>query len=184
MPHVIPSGKSLGCRIEGMDLSRPLSDADVDLILRSFGRHGVLCFPKQTMTPQQHKAFAARFGSLEVNVAAGHYTEPGHPEVMILSNIVENGKALGLADAGQDWHTDMSYSSTVAFLNCTLNGSAEVRLAASSTSSASRPRPDSTSAVTRRYFQLARSSLSLRASISEQNSRASRHFRCRSSDAR
>ena len=28
---------------------------------------------------------------------------------MILSNIIENGKPIGLADAGQDWHTDMSY---------------------------------------------------------------------------
>jgi taurine dioxygenase len=36
---------------------------------------------------------------------------------MILSNIVENGKAIGLADAGQDWHTDMSYSRGIAFAN-------------------------------------------------------------------
>lgn len=117
MTVVIPSGASLGCRIEGLDLSKPLSDADVGLILTAFGRYGVVSFPRQTISAAQHKAFAARFGSLEVNVAAGSYTEPGHPEVMILSNIVENGKPLGLADAGQDWHTDMSYSSTVAFLN-------------------------------------------------------------------
>ena len=45
------------------------------------------------------------------------YQEPGIPEVMILSNIVENGKPIGLADAGQDWHTDMSYSHTIAFAN-------------------------------------------------------------------
>ncbi len=36
---------------------------------------------------------------------------------MILSNIVENGKPIGLADAGQGWHTDMSYSRTIAFAN-------------------------------------------------------------------
>src|SRR5258706_4298492 len=36
---------------------------------------------------------------------------------MILSNLVENGKPIGLADAGQDWHTDMSYSSTIALAN-------------------------------------------------------------------
>ena len=36
---------------------------------------------------------------------------------MILSNIVEDGKPIGLADAGQDWHTDMSFSKTVAFVN-------------------------------------------------------------------
>ncbi len=36
---------------------------------------------------------------------------------MFLSNIVENGRPLGLNDAGQAWHTDMSYSETIAFLN-------------------------------------------------------------------
>ena len=36
---------------------------------------------------------------------------------MILSNIVENGKPIGLADAGQGWHTDMSYSRMIAFAN-------------------------------------------------------------------
>ena len=39
------------------------------------------------------------------------------PEVMILSNIVENGRAIGLNDAGQSWHTDMSYSRQIAFAN-------------------------------------------------------------------
>jgi taurine dioxygenase len=36
---------------------------------------------------------------------------------MILSNIVENGRPIGLADAGQGWHTDMSYSRMIAFAN-------------------------------------------------------------------
>jgi taurine dioxygenase len=36
---------------------------------------------------------------------------------MILSNIVENGRPIGARDAGQDWHTDMSYSETIALAN-------------------------------------------------------------------
>jgi taurine dioxygenase len=117
MLTVVPSGESLGCRIEGLDLSRPLDPNDEALVLDAFGRHGVVCFPGQSLSPEQQREFAGRFGSLEINVAAGHYTVPGYPDVMVLSNIVENGKAIGLADAGQDWHTDMSYSATVAFLN-------------------------------------------------------------------
>jgi taurine dioxygenase len=39
------------------------------------------------------------------------------PEVGILSNVVEDGRPIGLADAGQDWHTDMSYNPTIGFLN-------------------------------------------------------------------
>jgi taurine dioxygenase len=45
------------------------------------------------------------------------FHEPDMPEVGILSNVVENGRPIGLADAGQDWHTDMSYNATIGFLN-------------------------------------------------------------------
>lgn len=114
---VVPSSAGLGCRIEGIDLRDPLSPDAVEVVLRAFADHGVVCFPAQDLTPAEQKAFSAFFGGLEVNVAAGRYTAPGHPEVMILSNVVEDGTPVGLADAGQDWHTDMSYSATVAFLN-------------------------------------------------------------------
>jgi len=107
----------LGARIEGLDLSRPLAEREVEEIIQAIGRYGVLCFPRQRLTANQHKDFAARFGELEINVASGAYQEPGIPEVMILSNIVKDGKPIGLADAGQDWHTDMSYSKTIAFAN-------------------------------------------------------------------
>ena len=117
MTRVISTGGMLGARIVGIDLSRPLQDAEFALIREAFGVHGVLCFPGQNLAPDRHKAFAARFGSLEINVAAGSHTVPGHPEVMILSNVVEDGRAIGLEDAGQDWHTDLSYSHTIAFLN-------------------------------------------------------------------
>ena len=40
---------------------------------------------------------------------------PGVPEVMVLSNIERNAKPIGFGDAGRGWHTDMSYSRTVAF---------------------------------------------------------------------
>lgn len=36
---------------------------------------------------------------------------------MILSNMKEDGKPIGLQDAGQSWHTDMSYSRMIAFAN-------------------------------------------------------------------
>ena len=87
-----------------------------DQILRALGRYGVLRFPQQALKPAAQKAFASRFGSLEVHVS-GMHQDPDHPEVMFLSNIVENGKPIGLADAGQGWHTDMSYSRVIALAN-------------------------------------------------------------------
>src|SRR5258708_10847982 len=116
MMKVIGSGQSLGATIEGLDLAKPLSQEEFDAVLRALGRHGVIRFPRQKLTGRQLADFSARFGKLEVNVANA-FQEAGVPEVMILSNIVENGKPIGLADAGQDWHTDMSYSSTIALAN-------------------------------------------------------------------
>ncbi len=113
---VIGSGQSLGATIEGLDLAKPLSQEQVEAVLRVLGRHGVIRFPRQKLTGRQLADFSARFGKLEINVANA-YQEPGIPEVMILSNIVENGRPIGLADAGQDWHTDMSYSRMIAFAN-------------------------------------------------------------------
>jgi taurine dioxygenase len=114
--HVTCTGQTLGATIDGLDLARPLSDSEFDAVLRTLGERGVVRFPSQRLSARQLADFSARFGALEVNVA-NVYQEPGIPEVMILSNIVVDGKPIGLADAGQSWHTDMSYSTTIAFAN-------------------------------------------------------------------
>ncbi len=111
-----PIGPTLGAAIKGLDLSRPLSDEEFDFVYKALAQYGVLRYPGQALTAQQLRDFAARWGDLEINVANA-FQEPGLPEVMILSNIVENGKPIGFADAGQSWHTDMSYSTIYAFCN-------------------------------------------------------------------
>jgi taurine dioxygenase len=116
MPNVTPSGLSLGACVTGIDLASPLSRGDFALVLRALARHGVLCFPDQRLTPAAQATFSRQFGTLEVHVS-GAFQVPDQPEVMILSNMVENGCPIGLADAGQDWHTDMSFSRTIAFVN-------------------------------------------------------------------
>jgi taurine dioxygenase len=117
MLKVVPSGQSLGATIEGADLASLLSENEVKTIMKNLGAYGVLRFPRQQLSGRQLRDFSARLGELEINVASGPYQEPGVPEVMILSNIVEGGKPIGLADAGQGWHTDMSYSKMIAFAN-------------------------------------------------------------------
>jgi len=116
MITVTPSGKALGATVLGLDLSKAPAETDVTAIVRALGDHSVLRFPAQDLSAANLRNFSARFGKLEINVANA-YQEPGLPEVMILSNIVKDGKPVGLADAGQGWHTDMSYSKTIAFAN-------------------------------------------------------------------
>jgi taurine dioxygenase len=113
---LIPSDSSMGVRIEGFDLSKPIDGRQFATILSALGEYGVICFPKQTLDARALKAFSERFGTLQGS-PTGTYCEPDVPEVMLLSNIVENGKPIGLADAGQDWHTDMSYNQVVGFTN-------------------------------------------------------------------
>ena len=104
---VIPSGESLGAAIEGMDLARRLPPAELEGVLRTLGQYGVVRFPRQQLTGRELRDFSAQLGDLEINVGSQGYQEPG----------VENGRPLGLADAGQGWHTDMSYSRMIAFAN-------------------------------------------------------------------
>jgi taurine dioxygenase len=113
--QVIPSGETLGATVDGLDLA-DLSDPSVETVVQTLGRYGVVRFPRQTLSASDLSKFSARLGELEINVI-GAFQEPGHPEVMILSNIVENGQPIGLGDAGQSWHADMSYSKVIAFAN-------------------------------------------------------------------
>ncbi len=114
--RIRPSGKTLGARIEEIDLAQALVPVDFREILRALGEHGVICFPNQQLEVEQFAAFGRLFGELEINVA-NQFHEPGLPEVMLLSNMVVDGKPIGLSDAGQGWHTDMSYSKDIALAN-------------------------------------------------------------------
>ena len=115
MTTIEPTGQILGATVRGVDLAKPLGDGDFVTIVRALGRHGVLRFPEQRLEAAALRDFSRRFGSIQEMLTGYH--EPGMPEVGILSNVIENGRPIGLADAGQDWHTDMSYNATIGFLN-------------------------------------------------------------------
>jgi taurine dioxygenase len=99
----------LGAEILNLDLAQPLDDADFARIRRSLADRAVLVFRDQEkLTPEQQIAFSRRFGPLEIHVQH-HFHLAGHPEILIVSNVIEDGKPLGLVDAGKYWHSDLSY---------------------------------------------------------------------------
>ncbi len=74
--------------------------------------HSVLLFRGQTLTDDDLIAFSRRFGALDfapIQENGRRFVE-GHPEIYVVSNVIENGVAIGSLGAGEAvWHTDMSY---------------------------------------------------------------------------
>ena len=99
----------LGAEIFGLDLSRDIEDATFCEIEKVFLERGVICIRGQQLTPAQHVAFSRRFGEVEASSNHAYAVLEGHPEVVVISNVIENGRNIGIADAGQLWHTDSSY---------------------------------------------------------------------------
>ena len=116
MLKIEPTRKILGARVTGIDLSKPLRDHDFGTVFAAVAEHGVLCFPGQKLDAAALRDFSQRFGSIQGSVT-GKYHHASVPEVGYLSNVMENGEPIGLADAGQDWHTDMTYNAIVGFIN-------------------------------------------------------------------
>lgn len=99
---------SFAAEVLGLDLSQPLADEDFRRIHRAHLDHHVLVFRDQRITPEQQIAFSRRFGPLQIHVLHQFHLK-GHPEILIVSNIVENDQPVGLGDAGHFWHSDLSY---------------------------------------------------------------------------
>jgi alpha-ketoglutarate-dependent taurine dioxygenase len=105
------SSAALGAEVQGVDL-RALDDSAFAVIHRAWLDHQVLLFRDQTLTDDDLVAVSRRFGELDeapVQETGQRFVE-GHPEIYVVSNVVQDGVAIGSLGAGEAvWHTDMSY---------------------------------------------------------------------------
>lgn len=106
--EIRPFSGPVGAEIVGINLGLELNAADFSRVHRAHLDHHVLVFRDQRITPQQHIDFSRRFGPLIIHVLHQFHLA-GHPEILTVSNIVENEKPVGLGDAGKYWHSDISY---------------------------------------------------------------------------
>jgi taurine dioxygenase len=102
----------LGAEIDGIDVSKPLPQADIDAIEAAWRERLVVVFHGQSLSDPQLIAFSKNFGELDPP-GPNPYGEPfnkAHPELNVISNVVENGKPMGnLGDGEAVWHADMTY---------------------------------------------------------------------------
>jgi taurine dioxygenase len=107
----VPGNTSFAAEISGVDL-RAIDDAAFATIHRAWIDHQVLLFRDQRLSDQDLIAFSRRFGPLDhapIQENGRRFVE-GLPEIYVVSNVVENGVAIGSLGAGEAvWHTDMSY---------------------------------------------------------------------------
>ena len=103
-----PFDAALGAEVRGLDLSRPVDDESFAIVRDAYEQRAVLLFRDQQLTPEQHIDFSRRFGALEIHVL-DQWRHPEHPEILIVSNIKDKGRHVGVPHAGRYWHTDLSY---------------------------------------------------------------------------
>jgi taurine dioxygenase len=109
--EIRPLSTHVGAEVIGVDISQPLPDDVFKTIDDAYNHYSVLVLRDQKLAPEQQIAFSRLFGELEVSPRT-QFALPGHREILVLSNIIIDGKPIGNADAGRTWHTDMSYTKT------------------------------------------------------------------------
>lgn len=105
--QITPLCDALGAEITGIDVA-DLSDAALGDIRQAFLDHHVIVFRDQKLTPEQHVSFSRRLGPLEIHISKKYLLE-NTPEILVLSNRKENGEYIGVENAGDYWHSDLSY---------------------------------------------------------------------------
>ena len=91
----------IGAEVEGVDLSRPLSNEQAQDIHDAWIDWKVLVFRDQHLDREQHKAFGRRFGKLHVHPMQHLYK--GDPEVLVVKTSKDSKYT-----AGDGWHTDVT----------------------------------------------------------------------------
>jgi len=116
--QVTPCDAALGAEITGIDL-RQLDDATFSALHALWHQHVLLAFRDQSMAPDDLVRLIKRFGvpvsssnlhkrNLEERTANQLFQLP--PEVTVVTNLKENGKAVGILGDGEVvWHSDFSF---------------------------------------------------------------------------
>ena len=102
----VESAGAVGAFITDVDLA-DFDDRALTEMRAAFARHGVLFFRDQNLTPEQHIAFAERWG--EININRFFAAVPEYPQIAEV--VKEPDQALNI---GGGWHTDHSYDEVPA----------------------------------------------------------------------
>ena len=98
LQHLSPA---IGTEIQGIDLSHALSIDIIDWLTELLVERKILFFRDQALTAEQHIAFAARFGELEIHPFTDNNAQ--HPEIIKLNNDPLHPPKIN------KWHSDVTW---------------------------------------------------------------------------
>lgn len=103
---VSPLSEVLGGEVTGFDVRDLRPGPAIDAMVTALRDLQVLVFRDQALTPAELAAFIRLFGEPQLHVLK-QFRLPEQPEIYVISNLVEDGKKLGNAYEGLNWHTDL-----------------------------------------------------------------------------
>ncbi len=111
--EIIPTGAALGAEVRGVDLSKPLTGGQLEVIKQAWDEHLVLTYRGQSLSDPELLAFSKNFGELDPPGPNPYGVEflPEFPEINVISNVKDDqGQPIGNLGAGEAvWHADMTY---------------------------------------------------------------------------
>lgn len=102
--NITALGPYIGAQVAELDLTRPLSDSQFEQLYHALLRHQVLFLRNQTITPQQQRALAGRFGDLHIH--------PVYPHAADVEEIIELDTHQDNPPDNDNWHTDVTFITT------------------------------------------------------------------------
>ena len=116
--EVRPIGQDFAAELRGLDAARPLDEATLAEIWRAIDRYAVVVLRGQSVSDEELRGFAGRFGPLEIGriAARGGRRRLALPEIGDISNLDEESRIRARDDrrrldglGNRLWHTDASY---------------------------------------------------------------------------
>ena len=101
---VKPYAPNIGGIIKGVDLSKDISDYELNFIKEAFHKYQVLFFQQQLeISPVNHIKLGKCFGDLHIHPARDRNGIEGHPEILYINAGPDTSRV-----NGDDWHSDVS----------------------------------------------------------------------------
>ncbi|OCK84664.1 putative 2,4-dichlorophenoxyacetate alpha-ketoglutarate dioxygenase [Lepidopterella palustris CBS 459.81] len=125
---VKPLHKTFACEVEGLDLSKPISDEVFEELRDTLHKYGVVVIRNANFPDDKaHIDFSARFGEVEKSKYRNPHMRPlPYPEIFDISNLDENGnvvtksneKRITAIRGNALWHADGSFNPRRTYVSC------------------------------------------------------------------